>query len=213
MTSLSALRKASVALIVGAFAVSACGGTTPTAAPSTAAGTAAPPSVAVTSPPASTPPVVTLPPASEPPATQEPDVDPSAELEIAAPYQFAPLDENLAQTFIQAMEASLGQMADVFDVGVRSAVKDGATTSWVIVMRFPELGVGEKALLDGAASGAAGGANVEKMNIGGKPVRVIEAQGSAITITVNGNDLVMVIPLLGGKKEAIAVITAIIEAN
>jgi len=210
MISLSALRKSSAASIVLAFVLAACGGGAPTAAPSTAAGTPAP----ATTPPVTTPPVTAAPP-SDAPISQAPGVDPSDELEIAAPYSFAPLDEALAATFIQAMESSLGQMADVFDVGVKSAVKNGATTSWVIVMRFPELGIGEEQLLEGAASGAAGGSgvNVEKTKIGGKDVRIIEAQGSAITLTVTGNDLVMVIPLLGGKQEAVAVITAIIDAN
>jgi hypothetical protein len=212
MTSLSALRKSSAAFISVAFVAAACGGGTPSMAPSTAAGTAAAPTTGATAPPASSA-LVTLPPGTEPPASEAPGVDPSAELEIAAPYTLAPLDEALAATFINAMKGSLGQMADVFSVGVRSAVKNGATTSWVIVMRFPELGVGEEALLDGAAAGAAGTGNVEKTTIGGSPVRIIEAQGSAITLTVNGNDLVMVVPLLGGKKEAVAVITAIIEAN
>ena len=215
MTSLGALRKASVGLLVGAFAVSACGGGTPTTAPSAGAATQGAPSTAATTPPASSGGLITLPPSSNAPASTEPGVDPSDELEIAAPYTFAPLDENLAATFIQAMESSLGQMADVFDVGVKSAVKDGSTTAWVIVMRFPELGIGEEQLLEGAASGAAGGSgvNVEKTKIGGKSVRIIEAQGSAITLTVSGSDLVMVIPLLGGKQEAVAVITAIIDAN
>jgi hypothetical protein len=216
MISLSALRKAGAACLVGAFVVSACGGGTPTAAPSTAVVTQAPPSVAVTAPPATTPPVVTLPPSSEAPTTEAPGVDPSAELEIAAPYTLAPLDEALAGVFVQAMKSSLGEMSDAFDVGVQSAVKKGSTTSWIIVMRFPELGIEPKTLLDLAATGAAGGSgvNVEKQSIGGKPVRIVEAQGSAIAITVVGSsDLVMVIPLVGGKQEAIAVTSALIEAN
>jgi hypothetical protein len=216
MISLSALRKARVACLVGAFAVSACGGGAPTAAPSTTVGSPAAPSVAASPPPATTAPVVTVPPASDAPATAEPGVDPSAELEIAAPYTLAPLDEALAGVFVEAMRSSLGEMSGVFDVGVRSAVKKGATTSWIIVMRFPELGLEPKTLLDLAAQGATGGSSVdvEKQTIGGKPVRIIEAQGSALTITVVGSsDLVMVIPLVGGRQEAIAVITALIDAN
>jgi hypothetical protein len=216
MTSLSALRRASVALIVPALIVAACGGGTPTAAPSAVAATAPSQTFAPSAPPATTPPVVTLPPSSAAPTTAQPGVDPSADLEIAAPYTLAPLDEAFGELFVQAMRSAMGDMADVFDVGLRSAVKNGSTTSWIMVMRFPDFGFDAKTLLDLAATGAAGGQDVqvEKDNIGGIPVRIIESQGSAVVVTVLGSsDLVMVIPLLGGKKEAVAVTTALIEAN
>ena len=221
MTSPSALRTGCVALAVVASVLGACGGGNPTSAPSTAGErTFAPISTAATSPPAS-PTLITLPPGtpkpSAVPSTSEPGVDPSADLDIAAPYTFAPLDEALADVFVQAMKSSLGDLSDAFDVGVRSAVKNGVTTSWVIVMRFPDFGFEPRTLLDLAATGASSGGGevkVDKVKIGGEPVRIIEAQGSAISIAVVGTtDLVMVIPLFGGKKEAVAVITAIIEAN
>jgi len=210
LTSLSALRKTSVALLIGAFALSACGGGgTPTAAPSTAAVTTPAPTVAATTP------ATTEPPAAETdaPATLDPAVDPADDLEIDAPYTFRALDEAIAQIFVTAMKSSLGEMADVFQIGVREAVRDGESAAYVIVMRFPDLPIAGKALLDGAAEGATqSGGTVEKRTIAGNDVRVVETQGQTIVISLLDDDLVMVISLTS-KSVGINVATAILEAN
>lgn len=213
LTSLTRLRNASVALIIGAFALSACGGPTVTSAPATPGATSAAPSTAATTPPATTPPVTTLPPGSAPP-TGGAKVDPADDLEIAAPYSLAPLDEQIASFFVTAMEQSLGSMADVFDVGVRSATKGGQAVAFVIVMGFPDLPVGMNALLEGAAQGAAGqGGTVETRNIGGQDVRIVEVQGQTFVLMVVDNELVMVIAQSFTKKDSIDVATALIGAN
>ena len=211
LTSLSALRKAGVALLIGAFALSACGGGgTTTTAPSTAAVTSPAPTTAVTTAPATTEPTAAT---TDAPASLDPAVDPADDLEIGAPYTFRPLDEQLAAIFVTAMEQSLGEMADVFQIGVREAVKDGDSTAYVIVMRFPDLPIAGKAFLDAAAEGATqSGGTVESREIAGESVRIVEAQGQTIVMTLLDNDLVMVISLLG-KPQGVGVATAIIEAN
>jgi hypothetical protein len=209
LTSLTVHRKASVALIIGAFALSACGGPAATAVPSSGGAGSAAPTGAATIPPATTPPVTEAPSAGP---TGGAEVDPAEDLEIAAPYSFEPLDEQIAAIFVTAMEQSLGALADVFQVGVRSAVKDGQSEAFVIVMAFPDLPIGGKALLDGAAQGAAGaGGTVETRDIGGESVRIVEAQGQAFVLSMVDNELVMVIGQ--SKKASIDVTTAIIEAN
>ena len=210
MTPLRLLRNAAVTLMVGAFALSACGGA-PSAAPSTATAATAGPTAAATPPAATAGPTTA---ASAPAATGGTAVDPAEDLEIAAPYSFRPLDPNLAAFFISTMEASLGAMADVFDVGVREAIQNGQPAAYVIVMRFPNLPIGTEALLDGAAEGAAGsGGTVENQTIGGEPVRIVAVQGQTFLLTLVGDDLVMVIAPTGTKKDAVDVTTAIISAN
>ena len=210
MTSLSAPRKASVALLIGAFALSACGGGgTPTPAPSTAAVTTPAPTVAATTPAVTEPPAA----ATDAPASLDPAVDPADDLEINAPYTFRPLDEQLAAIFVTAMEQSLGAMADVFQIGVREAMEGNDSTAYVIVMRFPDLPIAGKAFLDAAAEGATqSGGTSESRTIAGEDARVVEAQGQTIVMFLLEDDLVMVISLLG-KSQGIGVSTAIIEAN
>jgi hypothetical protein len=199
-----------VALLLGAFALSACGGGgTTTPAPSTAAVTSPAPTVAVTTPATTEPPAA----GTEAPATLDPAVDPADDLEIDAPYTFRALDEAIAQIFVNAMTQSLGEMADVFQIGVREAVKDGDPAAYVIVMRFPDLPIAGKALLDGAAEGATqSGGTVESRTIAGSDVRVVETQGQTIVIALLDDDLVMVISL-SSKSVGINVATAILEAN
>lgn len=209
MTSLSAPRKASVAVIIGAFALGACGGGNPSAAPSTATAASPAPSVAVTAPPATTEPTT----APTVAATTAPAGDPSADLKIAAPYSLEPLDEQLAAAFVTAMEGSLGAMGDLIEFGFRSAVKDGDTEAWVIVIRFPDLPMTNKALLDQISEGATGGGGtVEEVTIGGEPARVISAQGQSMVVTLVGDDVVMVVGFIS-KKSSIDVATALVEAN
>jgi hypothetical protein len=213
LTSLTRLRNASVALIIGAFALSACGGPTASTAPTSPAATSAAPTTAATTPPATTPPVITLPPGTAAP-TGGAKVDPADDLEIDAPYSLDPLDEAIAGFFVTAMEQSLGSLADVFDVGVRSATKGGEAVAFVIVMGFPDLPVGMNALLDGAAEGAAGsGGTVETRNIGGQDVRIVEVQGQTFVLMVIDDELVMVIAQSFTKKDSVDVATALIGAN
>ena len=209
MTSLSAPRTACVALVLGAFALGACGGGTPTAGPSTAAVTSPAPTLAATTPATTEPP----PAATDAPATLDPAVDPADDLEIDAPYTFRPLDEAIAQIFVSAMEQSLGELADVFQIGVREAVRDGDSAAYVIVMRFPDLPIAGEALLDGAAEGATqSGGTVESRTIAGESVRVVDAQGQTIVMALIDDDLVMIISL-SSKSVGIHVATAILEAN
>jgi hypothetical protein len=213
LTSLTRLRNASVALIIGAFALSACGGPTASTTPTSPAATSAAPTTAATTPPATTPPVITLPPSTAAP-TGGAKVDPADDLEIDAPYALDPLDEAIAGFFVTAMEQSLGSLADVFDVGVRSATKGGEAVAFVIVMGFPDLPVGMNALLDGAAQGAAGsGGTVETRNIGGQDVRIVEVQGQTFVLMVIDDELVMVIAQSFTKKDSVDVATALIGAN
>lgn len=209
MTSLSAPRKASLALLIGAFALSACGGTTPSAAPSTAPTASPGPTVAATTPATTEPPAA----ATDAPATGGAAVDPADDLEIAAPYSLEPLDEQLAAAFVTAMEQSLGGMADVFDIGFRSAVKDGDSQAWVIVMRFPDLPMTNEMLLDQISEGASGGGStVEEVTIAGQPARVVTAQGQSFVVTLVGDDIVMVIGFIS-KNVTVDVAKALIEAN
>lgn len=206
MTSLSAPRKANVALLIGAFALSACGGGgTTTLAPSTAAVTSPAPTTAATTPPATTA-------ATDAPATTGPAGDPADDLEIAAPYELEPLDENLAAAFVSAMEGSLGSMGDLIEFGFRSAVEDGNAAAWVIVVRFPDLPITNKQMLDQIAEGASGSGTVEELTIAGEPARVISAQGQSLVVTLVEDDVVMVIGFIS-KKVTVDVTRALIEAN
>lgn len=206
MTSLSAPRKASVALLIGAFALSACGGGgTTTLAPSTAAVTSPAPTTAATIPPATTA-------ATDAPATTGTAGDPADDLEIAAPYELEPLDENLAAAFVSAMEGSLGSMGDLIEFGFRSAVEDGNAAAWVIVVRFPDLPITNKQMLDQIAEGASGSGTVEELTIAGEPARVISAQGQSLVVTLVEDDVVMVIGFIS-RKVTVDVTRALIEAN
>jgi len=195
-----------VALLIGAFALSACGGGgTTTLAPSTAAVTSPAPTTAATTPPATTA-------ATDAPATTGPAGDPADDLEIAAPYELEPLDENLAAAFVSAMEGSLGSMGDLIEFGFRSAVEDGNAAAWVIVVRFPDLPITNKQMLDQIAAGASGSGTVEELTIGGEPARVISAQGQSLVVTLVEDDVVMVIGFIS-KKVTVDVTRALIEAN
>jgi hypothetical protein len=211
VTSLSGLRNASVALLIGTFALSACGGVgTTTPALSTAAVTSPVPTMAVTTAPATTEPTTA---ATGAPATLDAAVDPADDLEIAAPYSLEPLDERLAAAFVTAMEQSLGGMADVFEIGFRSAVKDGDSQAWVIVMRFPDLPITNEMLLDQISEGASGGGStVEEVKIAGEPARIVSAQGQSFVVTLVGDDIVMVIGFIS-KNVSVDVTRALIEAN
>jgi hypothetical protein len=195
-----------VALLIGAFALSACGGGgTTTLAPSTAAVTSPAPTTAATTPPATTA-------ATDAPATTGPAGDPADDLEIAAPYELEPLDENLAAAFVSAMEGSLGSMGDLIEFGFRSAVEDGNAAAWVIVVRFPDLPITNKQMLDQIAEGASGSGTVEELTIAGEPARVISAQGQSLVVTLVEDDVVMVIGFIS-KKVTVDVTRALIEAN
>ena len=197
-----------MAFLIGAFALSACGGT-PSPAPSTATVTSPAPTVAATTP-AET---AATTPAPSVAATTDPAGDPSANLKIAPPYSLEPLDEQLAKAFVTAMEGSLGSMGDLIDFGFRSAVKDGDTEAWVIVVRFPDLPITNKQMLDQISEGASGGnSTVEEITIGGEPARVISTQGQSMVVTLVGDDIVMVIGFIS-KKSSIDVATALAEAN
>jgi hypothetical protein len=210
MTPRSLLGRATSGLIIGAFVVSACGGQAATTAPVTQApSTAAPATVA----PATEAPVTPAPATIAPPATLAPGADPAAEYEIGAPYEFEALDPSIAALFQTSMEEALGSMAGVFQMGFRSAVRDGETDAWVIVMRFPDLPISKNDLLDQIAQGAtaSGGGTVESITIDGEPARVISANGQALVISLVGDDVVMTIGT--ARKATVDVATAVSEAN
>lgn len=213
MISLSALRKSGVALMILTFVVAACGGGSPTVAPSTATATqAAPPSTAATAPPSSQA-VVTLPPGTDAPSSGGAAVDPADDLEIAAPYTLDPLDEQIAGVFVTAMEQAIsGPMADVVQFGFRTAMKDGATQAWVIVMAFPGVPIGGSALLDQIVQSAtAGGGTAKEIKVGGKDARLMEQGGQSFVIMVNGDEFLMIV---GTAKDAtLDTARALAEAN
>ena len=208
-----------LAALVGAIAVTACGGIPPTAAP-IAPVTAPPQTFAPTLPPVTPPPAVTItlpPTASTPGSSGAPapassaGVDPSADLKIGPPYTFEPLDPALANVFIAAMEDSLGTMSSLFQVGVKSAVENGQSAAWVIVMAFPDIPIRGDTLLDAAAQGAAGQGEVEKLEVAGQAVRIIESEGIFSVLTMIDDELVMAIS--GKRSDGVAVIASIIESN
>jgi hypothetical protein len=208
------LGRAGLALISAAFVLSACGGTTPTAAPSSGAATTPP----VTTAPASEAPATEAPateaPATEAPATEEPATgeDPMDDLQIAAPYEFAPLDETIARLFEDQMERSLGEMAGAFDIGFRSANRGGETDAFVIAMRFPDLPITTKKLIETMADGmTASGGSVETVQIGGEPAKVVSVQGQTLVISAVGRVIIMSVGT--AKKATVNVATAIAEAN
>jgi hypothetical protein len=209
LSSLSATRKASVALLIGAFALSACGGGgTPTAGPSTAAVTTPAPTVAATTP-ATTEPAAAE---TDAPATLDPSVDPADDLEIADPYTLDPLDEQIAAIFVNAMKQSVGENANLVQFGFRTATKAGATEAWVIVMAFPGLPIAGDALLDQFASAAtSGGGSVEDVTVGGKSAKLLEQGGQSIVIMLDGDELLMIVGT--AKKPTLDVAKAIGEAN
>jgi hypothetical protein len=202
LSAKAALDRARVAVLAGVFVVSACGGNAATTAPTVL------PTTEQTVAPTATPEVTVAPTVLPSPSAA---IDPMDDIKIDAPYAFQPLDEALAQVFISAMEKSLGSMASVFHVGVRSAVKGTTSVAFVIGMDFPDLPTTDLALLDGAAAGAAGQGTVEKQTILGQPVRVVNTNGQAAVLTIVNHNLVMAIG--SSKTEGIAVITAIISAN
>lgn len=209
MISLSAPRKASVALIIGAFALSACGGGTPSPAASTATVTSPVPTVAATAAADTLEPSAA---ASAAPATLDPSVDPAEDLQIAPPYSLDPLDEQIAQMFVTAMKQSAGEMGDLFQFGFRSATRAGQTEAWVIVMGFPDLPITSKALLDQIVEAAtSGGGTAETVTIGGEEARVLSQGGQAIVVMLNGDELLMIVGT--ERKATVDVAKAIGEAN
>jgi hypothetical protein len=209
-------RKTAAALLVGAFALSACGGGNPTAAPSTSTATQAAPSTAASLPAASQPAASDLP-ASAPPASGGgTGVDPADDIKIAAPYALEPLNEQIAQVMLTQLQQQLGSLASVFDIGVRSVTKDGGAqpVAIMVVMSFPGLPTTPEQLLDGAANGSAGaGGSVESRDIDGHPARIVSAESQTFVLTLVGDDLVMAIATSGAKKDSLDVATAIINAN
>lgn len=202
-----------MALIVGAFALGACGGGVATGAPSTATAGSPAPTVAATTAASMAEPSAM---ASDTPASLAPGVDPADDLEIAAPYALAPLNEQataLFKAFIDQQSASVG---GIFNAGFRAVAKDGGPqpVAVVIVMSFTGLPVAAETLLDGIARGSAGaGGSVSPQTIGGAPVRIVEAESQTIVMTVVDDELVMAIATSRTKKDSIDVATAIIEAN
>lgn len=212
MTAPSALRPLGAAILVGAFALAACGGGA-SPAPSTASATPGA-TVAITPAPATDAPATAAPPSTGAGATLDPNVDPADDLEIGAPYSFAELDPAVGQMFVTMMEQSLGSMASSFNVGVREIQEKGTTAGILIVMRFPDLPIAGDALLDAVAQGASqsgGGATVEERTIAGESVRVLDAQGQEVVLYLRGDDLIMVIGSGGAKSTDIT--KALIDAN
>ncbi len=203
------LGRVGLALISAAFVLSACGGTTPTAAPTSAAATTPP----ATAAPATEAPATEAP-ATEAPATEAPTTgeDPMEDLQIDAPYEFAPLDETIAQLFETQMEQSLGEMAGAFDIGFRSANRNGETDAFVIAMRFPDLPITTKKLIETMADGmTASGGSVETIDVDGEPAKVISVQGQTLVISAVGKVIIMSVGT--AKKATVNVATAIAEAN
>lgn len=211
LTSLTAVRKASVALLIGAFALSACGGGTATSAPSSGGAGSAPPTTGATTPPVTPPPPSVT--ATQGAPTQGAKVDPADDLKIAAPYTLDPLSEQIAGVFVKAMEQAVsGPMADVVQFGFRTATKDGATQAWVIVMAFPGVPIGGSALLDQIVEGAtAGGGTAKEIKVGGKDARLVEQGGQAFVIMVNGDEFLMIVGT--AKAATLDVAGALAEAN
>lgn len=212
LTSLTALRKASVALLIGAFAFSACGGGTATSAPTSGGAASVAPTTAGTTPPVVTPPPPSVT-ATQGAPTQGAKVDPADDLKIAAPYTLDPLSEQIAGVFVTAMEQAVsGPMADVVQFGFRTATKDGATQAWVIVMAFPGVPIGGSALLDQIVQGAmAGGGTSKEIKVGGKDARLVEQGGQAFVIMVNGDEFLMIVGT--AKAATLDVAGALAEAN
>lgn len=210
MSSNSRLGPASLVLASAAFLVGACGASAPSATPIvTAAPTATP---LVTPAPTPTPtPTPTPAPTPVPSPTAAAAIDPANDLRIAAPYTLEPLGDALGALFVEAMKESMGSFGDVFQVGVRSAVKDGDTVAWVVAVRFADLPMSDIALLDGAAAGAAGDNDIEKRKILDRPVRIIRSEGLYGALTVLGDDLVFA--MAEAKADAVGAITAIIKAS
>jgi len=206
MTGQGSIARLGLVLIGAALVVGACGGGGPTQAATQAVTTTGVPATAA-------PPTVT--PVVTPAATVAPTAaaDPMDDMAIAAPYSFEPLDPVLANVFIDAMEQSMGSMAAVFSVGVRSAVQDGDTKAWVVVVEAPDLPISALAMLNGAATGAAGEeGTIEKQTIEGAPVRIVTSPTTIAALTVIGDDkLVMCIAV--SKSAAVNVITAVLKAN
>ena len=197
-----------MALIIGAFALSACGGGTPSAAPSTAPVTSPASTVAATAPADTLEPTA----AASAPATLDPSVDPAEDLQIAPPYSLDPLDEQIAQMFVTAMKQSAGEMGDLFQFGFRSATRDGQTEAWVIVMGFPDLPITSKALLDQIVKAStSGGGTAETVTIDGEEARVLSQGGQAIVVMLNGDELLMIVGT--ERKATVDVAKAIGEAN
>jgi hypothetical protein len=209
LTSLSAPRKASVALLIGAFALSACGGGTPSPAASTGGAASAGPTTAATTPVSTEPSAA----ATDVPATGGAAVDPADDLKIAAPYTLEPLDEQIAAMFVNAMKQSVsGENANLVQFGFRTAAKDGTTEAWVIVMGFPGLPIAGNALLDKITESAtAGGGTVEDLTIGGNSARYLEQGGQSLVLMLNGDELLMIVGT--AKKATVDVAKAIGEAN
>jgi hypothetical protein len=196
--------------MIGALALSACGGPSPTASAGSPA--SAGPTVAATAPAATIGPTTA---ATAPASTAGTAVDPADDLKIAAPYTLDALDENVAAMFVTMMEQSIGDNAGDFDLGIRSASKGGPQpVAIIVVMSFHDLPVGVGTLLDATAGAASGsGGKVESRDIAGSPVRIIDTQGQSIVFTTIGENLVMVVATTGVKQDNVDVTTAILEAN
>jgi hypothetical protein len=139
-------------------------------------------------------------------------LDPIANLSIAAPYTFEPLDAAQAAQ-IQQIQNGLGAMATIVQIGARMVKKSDTSAGLLLGMAFPGVPLDSAALVDSVVGGAAGkaGGTMTTRTIGGQQVRLVEGP----TTSIAGYPRAGTIVLAYGRSlsEAVGIITAVIDAS
>jgi hypothetical protein len=147
-------------------------------------------------------------PAASPAAT--PQLDPTGDLKIAAPYTVAGDDPTMTAMLRAGMEASLGSMAGSVPMGLRSVNRGNAVAGLVMVIQFPGGAVADAPTFLDSMTGSLGG-DVTKLKILGRQVILGTSQGQFAAVTKHDQGVMMV--FAPTKKAAKAIVTALIEAN
>jgi hypothetical protein len=208
------------AIALATLLVAACGATaspSPSAAGTTATATAAPTPTATPEPTPTATPEPTQTPDPTPsvePSGSEAAVDPTADLEIAAPYELEPLDEASAAAFEAGITQGLGAMGEVIDFGAMTVTRDGEQVAILLAMAFPDFpGSQDPSFFQSVMGGVAGssGGQVETTTIGGKTIGLIE--GPSASFAGYQQDSTVIFAIGPSIDESTEVVTALIEAN
>jgi hypothetical protein len=136
--------------------------------------------------------------------------DPIAGLSIASPYTLDRLDAGKTAQ-IEQVKNGLGDVAAFVEVGARTVAKSGTSAGLLLAIRLP--GVPPMSVLESMVTGAVGtaGATMTTRTIVGREARLVE--GTTTSVAGYTHDATIVLAYGRSLKEAVAIITAVIEAS
>jgi hypothetical protein len=207
------MRIARTALISVALVVAGCGSSSASAAvsgalasqPASAAPTAAASGTASTAPASSVAPA----------SSGQAATDPSAGFRIGAAYQLSMLDATTAQQMKASMDASLGKLAGVVQVGARAIGQNGSSVGLLMVLAFPGVGVDTTQILESTVQGSVGAAGSAKISkrttIDDNQVLIVTSAKGAFA--AYAFDKVIVYVYAATADDAETLVTSVIQSN